>query len=285
MNAPTLTAHQYTTKYLNNFTMAPKVSIITVCFNAKAHIEKTILSIINQTYNNIEFIIIDGGSTDGTINIIKKYNEYITFWNSEPDKGVYDAMNKGIIHSTGEWINFMNAGDSFYKENTIESFIEKIPKGTDIAYGDTMINLSIGNFLEKPKPLNKINEGMIFGHQATFIRSKIHKSNLFDLTYKLSADYNFFYTAYKRNYTFSYIPIIVANYEGENGLSSKNHFLSRKENAKIQGKSHKLSWILSFKLHFYVFQIKNIIKHLLPKNIIYDIKIYNLKRTKRYSKF
>lgn len=79
----------------------------------KSNLEKTILSVLNQTYSNIEYIIIDGGSTDGTIDIIKRYDDKITYWQSEPDNGIYDAMNKGIQKANGEWINFMNAGDLF----------------------------------------------------------------------------------------------------------------------------------------------------------------------------
>lgn len=97
----------------------PLISVITVAYNAKNDLEKTIQSVLNQTYSNIEFVIVDGGSTDGSVEIIKKYEERIDKWISEPDKGIYDAMNKGIKLATGEWLNFMNAGDVFYDEDVL----------------------------------------------------------------------------------------------------------------------------------------------------------------------
>lgn len=96
----------------------PLISVVTVAYNAVTTIEKTILSVINQTYPNVEYIIIDGGSTDGTVEIIKKYANKLAYWVSEPDNGIYDAMNKGAKVATGEWINFMNCGDSFFTLNS-----------------------------------------------------------------------------------------------------------------------------------------------------------------------
>lgn len=91
----------------------PIISVITVCYNAAASLEETMLSVLNQTYDKVEYIVIDGGSKDGTLDIIKKYANRLAYWTSEPDKGIYDAMNKGISKATGNWVNFMNAGDLF----------------------------------------------------------------------------------------------------------------------------------------------------------------------------
>ncbi len=100
----------------------PLVTIVTVSYNVVSTIERTILSVVNQTYSNIEYIIIDGGSTDGTVDIIKKYMDKIAYWVSEPDKGIYDAMNKGILMAKGQWINFMNSGDYLYSNDVISQF-------------------------------------------------------------------------------------------------------------------------------------------------------------------
>ena len=119
----------------------PLISVVTVSYNAVLTIEQTILSVINQTYPHIEYIIIDGGSTDGTVDIIKKYANRIAYWVSEPDKGIYDAMNKGIRTAKGEWINFMNAGDLFYSKDTLEKvFSKSINDNIKVIYGDVMLN-------------------------------------------------------------------------------------------------------------------------------------------------
>jgi glycosyltransferase involved in cell wall biosynthesis len=96
--------------------MKPLVTVITVCFNCKSDIEKTIKSVLEQTYDNIEYLIIDGGSTDGTVDVIKTYSDRLAYWVSEPDRGIYDAMNKGLQKAAGEWVNFMNVGDLFVDE-------------------------------------------------------------------------------------------------------------------------------------------------------------------------
>ena len=114
------------------------ISIVTVSYNAVLTIEQTILSVINQTYPNVEYIIIDGGSTDGTVDIIKKYANKIAYWVSEPDKGIYDAMNKGGLKATGDFIQFLNAGDWFENEHVIEKIFKDWYKRVDVIYGDIL---------------------------------------------------------------------------------------------------------------------------------------------------
>ena len=118
------------------------ISIVTVSYNAVLTIEQTILSVINQTYPNVEYIIIDGGSTDGTVDIIKKYANKIAYWVSEPDKGIYDAMNKGGLKATGDFIQFLNAGDWFENEHVIEKIFKDWYKRVDVIYGDMIIRRS-----------------------------------------------------------------------------------------------------------------------------------------------
>ena len=151
----------------------PKISVVTVSYNAVTTIEETILSVVNQTYKNIEYIIIDGGSTDGTVDIIKKYADRIDYWVSEPDKGIYDAMNKGIVKSTGEWIHFLNAGDVYLNthilEDCIRCFNEKKVKA-DVLYGDVICKFDFGNLLLKPGALSDFESYFAISHRATVVK-------------------------------------------------------------------------------------------------------------------
>jgi glycosyltransferase involved in cell wall biosynthesis len=160
--------NQYTSN-LSPTTFLPLITVITVVYNGAKHLEDTIKSVINQTYPNVEYIIIDGGSTDGTIDIIKKYGDYIDYCVSEPDKGIYDAMNKGIIVSIGEWLNFMNSGDKFYEEQVLDKIfmIELINKDYyDFIYSDTMLDGKNLFYCD-------ISDNKII-HQSLIYRKKIH---------------------------------------------------------------------------------------------------------------
>lgn len=258
----------------------PLVSIVTVCYNAVDTIEETILSVINQTYPNIEYIVIDGGSTDGTKKIVEKYQHKIRRWVSEADNGIYDAMNKGICFATGKWINFMNAGDTYYDEKTIEDFIMRVSPYTDIAYGDTIIKLAVGRFLQKAQDIDVLTNQMAFGHQAAFMKTSLHKNMPFETSYRSSGDYNFFYQAYMKNYVFEYIPIIVANYDGERGFSKDNHIIACWEDGVIQGRATSLVWRCNFKFKaiFYVF--KKSIKRCLPSLVLNYLLKRNIKKNK-----
>ena len=180
-----------------------KISIITVCFNAVGVIEKTILSVISQTYNDVEYIIIDGGSTDGTLDIVKKYENYIAYWISEPDSGIYNAMNKGVKYATGLYCNFMNAGDCFHDNKVFESLFGENNYDNCIAiYGNTNLvknGLFVGRFLNNPfwKVRYPFRTGQGFCHQSLFTKTSLVKKLRFDLSYKYAADFayiNFYFS-------------------------------------------------------------------------------------------
>jgi glycosyltransferase involved in cell wall biosynthesis len=196
----------------------PKITVVTVCYNTVRSIEKTILSVINQIYPNIEYIIIDGGSTDGTVDIIKKYSDKIAFWVSEPDGGIYDAMNKGIKAATGEWINFMNAGDCFVDKYVIQKVFENhIPQIFGVVFGNSQELRD--NILYSVKPLpfyesKKHNRSKGICHQSIFTKTLLAKKYLFDKSFPICADFAMmYYLYYKEKTKFIYFDIDIAYYD------------------------------------------------------------------------
>lgn len=197
-----------------------KVTIITVCYNASDTIEKTILSVINQNYDNIEYIIIDGGSKDRTMDIVKKYEAKITKWVSESDKGIYDAMNKGIKMATGEWINFMNSGDIFVENDVLTNiFAHNNYSDSAVIYGDSVFEVN-GRLYNSPAGgFSHLSMGFV--HQSSFVHASEAKELLFDLKYHLAADYNMMLTLKKQGKVFSYVKTPISLYD-TNGVSAQS---------------------------------------------------------------
>lgn len=203
----------------------PKITIITVCYNAESTIERTIHSVINQSYGNIEYIIIDGASTDGTVDIINKYRNKITCFVSEPDKGIYDAMNKGIGCVTGDWVFFLNSDDYFYDDNVLCQVANKLSKNNTIYYGNVIM-----------MPLNKLKKGRYnkykigmgnICHQSIFYPKVVFEKYKYNTDYKLYADWflNILCMSDKE-LRFNYFDIIICNYSttGFSNLSYDNLF-------------------------------------------------------------
>lgn len=170
--------------------MSAKISVITISYNAEKEIEKTILSVITQTYNNIEYIIVDGASKDNTISIVNRYKEKISCIISEPDKGIYDAMNKGVNHATGEWLIMMNAGDVFNDENVLQNVMDHIPEHKTFLYSDFYI---VGSDGKKKLCKTSFKEGHL-NHQSIIYKRILHqKHGLYIVTDRLTiSDYLFF---------------------------------------------------------------------------------------------
>ena len=204
----------------------PLISIITVCFNSAKTIRQTIESVLNQTYTNIEYILVDGKSTDDTIEIIKEYvpkfveNGIIYRWISEPDNGIYDAMNKGIKMATGEWVNFLNCGDLIFEQNTLDIIFLHLK--SDLVFGNHAIYSYNPNKYQIISANRKLNNfQMPYCHQALFIRKQVIDCFPFDSRYKIAADYYQFVQCKKANFTISHIPFTIVLYLN-GGFSSLN---------------------------------------------------------------
>jgi glycosyltransferase involved in cell wall biosynthesis len=237
---------------------SPLVSIITIVYNGEKYIENAILSVINQSYKNIEYVIIDGGSTDNTVSIIKKYQDHITSWISEKDAGISDAFNKGILRTTGEIIGILNS-DDWYEKDTIAKAVANI-ENYDLVYGDLQ--------LWKDDKMDFIVQGnhrlltreMTINHPTVFVRKEYYtKFGSFDTQYKAAMDYELVLRFMINKCRFKYIPEVLAHMRWE-GNSDKYWLKGCKETLQIKNKylPHK-------KLQNSLFFIKHVIGISMPK--------------------
>lgn len=193
----------------------PLVTILTVVFNGESVLEETIQSIIHQSYDNVEYIIIDGGSTDGSLDIIRKYQHAIDYWVSEKDNGIYDAMNKGIDLATGKWVNFMNAGDWLFKHDTLESLLPSLTHSdAEIMYANHEVRYASGRKRQaQAGKTTNLWKGSQFCHQAAFVSTRFHKLHKFNLCNRIAADFEFFFSAWKNKAKFISEPITACSIE------------------------------------------------------------------------
>lgn len=172
-----------------------KFSIITINYNNKKGLIKTIKSVISQTFTDYEYIIIDGGSNDGSVEAIKEYSGHITYWISERDKGIYHAMNKGIVKAKGTYINFMNSGDAYYKSDTLEK-VNNLINGSDFIIGkDYNVDPKTGKDFITILP-SRISMAMFFmwtfPHQSSFIKRSLFIDSLYDENLRITSDWKFY---------------------------------------------------------------------------------------------
>lgn len=211
----------------------PLVSIVTVCYNAADMLSKTIESVSAQSYENIEYIIIDGASTDGTKQIIQNNIEHIDKFISEKDNGIYDAMNKGTANSSGEWIIFMNAGDTFYDRDTIKDlFSSPIPESIKVIYGDVAKLRSDGKLSIKQAEPPHNSHRMFFCHQSAFVKRESLSQYPFDTKYRLSADFKFFKTLIINGEEFKHVNIPVSIFD-VTGVSNSSRSTGLKDNINV----------------------------------------------------
>lgn len=221
----------------------PTLSVITVVYNNARDIERTIRSVVGQTYPHIEYLVVDGGSTDGTVAVIKQYSERISHWVSEPDKGIYDAMNKGLAMATGDYVLFMNSGDEIYAPDTVARIFATEP-GADIYYGETELFddnwESLGlrrHHVPERFSWRSFRYGMNVSHQAIYIRRSI--VGRYDTQYQLSADIDWVIRAAKQAKRAVNTRMLVAKYL-VGGLSKKRHRQSLVERFRIFTKHYGL---------------------------------------------
>lgn len=200
--------------------MIPKISIITVVYNAKGFLEETIESVLNQNFKNFEYIIIDGGSIDGTLDIIKKYQDRITLWVSEPDKGIYDAMNKGIRYAKGEYVYFLGGDDLLFDNQVLKNVNSYLMDKRKVYYGNVLFKKRNAIYDGKFNLVKIVTRNI--SHQSIFYPKEIFEKYSFDTKYKIFADYELNLKLYgNSSYSFVYIPMTIALFNDE-GASGSN---------------------------------------------------------------
>jgi glycosyltransferase involved in cell wall biosynthesis len=251
---------------MNTEIVKPVFSIITVVYNSATLVEKTINSILEQTYLNIEFIIIDGGSTDGTLEIIKKYNNRINKWLSEKDNGLYDGMNKAFPLVTGDYICFLNSGDTFYSPDTLMNISNQLHSIPDVIYGETIIVDASGNEigmrrLKAPENLTwrSFKDGMLVCHQSVFIRRDIASS--YNTKYKIAADYDWVLRSLRKASSIHNTHLIISRFL-DGGMNKSNIRRSLFERFKIMSANYGFfstlfnHLVIGIKFFFYIIRNK-----------------------------
>ncbi len=227
-----------------NHTNTKKLSVITVTYNAEHTLERTLKSVREQTYPAIEHIIVDGNSNDGTVALIHRYENERLKWISEPDKGLYDAMNKGIKMATGDYLCFLNAGDTFYDTDTVQKIFASIDENhsPDILYGETAIVDDNGRFLhmrrlQAPKNLTwkSFKHGMVVCHQAFIVKRELVEP--YDLSYRFSADFDWCIRMMKKAKNIYNTDLILVNYLNT-GMTTANRKASLRERYRIMEKHY-----------------------------------------------
>ena len=238
----------------------PLISVITVVFNGDKDIEDTIGSVLRQSYDNLEYIIIDGGSTDRTVDIIKKYQGEIDYWISESDNGIYDAMNKGISLVTGDWVHFLNSSDTLKADvysSILDYLVSNYSKCDVVAFGYSVINNRGRSSTVEFKPNLDKKWKMPSSHNAMLYKSSLIKNNKFDLTYLCAADFDQF----SQLSTYSKVcknDVILLNLR-DDGFIANNKYKSFLEYCQIclknRNKTYAFYWFLRTVLQYGVLDI------------------------------
>lgn len=198
------------------------------------------------------------------MDIIKKYADKIAYWVSEPDKGIYDAMNKGGLKTTGDFIQFLNAGDWLENEHVIEKIFKDWFKRVDVIYGDMIIRRSDGVYYAKAQDLSHFENDFPLFHPSTFIARSVFVSHLFDVSYRISADFKLLRDVYYEHGKFLYLPFVFTNFDAIYGLSSSECALEiLRERGRIYGKDKTVGWKFIYMIYSVNLKIKSLLKQIL----------------------
>lgn len=238
-----------------------KVSIITVNYNNLGGLKKTLDSVHSQSYHDYEWIVIDGGSTDGSKELLIQNQEKISYWVSEPDKGIYHAMNKGIAHAQGEYCQFLNSGDYFIDSYVLERVFSDYHL-SDVNYGDQWCINSKNEIIERRTYPELMSLTFLFhsplGHQASFIRTELVKKHLYKEKYTISADRAFFLELYCAGCHFYHIPLPIVFFDTD-GIGSNEKTIEERKNQ-----------FFKIKQEFFSDQVINDIEQLIAKEDNYE---------------
>ena len=253
------------------------ISIIVVSFNTKKKFLKTIKSIRNQTYKNYEIIIVDGYSTDGTVEEIKKLKKNKIKSIIQKDKGIYDAMNKGIFQCSGKWVLFLNSGDVFASKRTLQKLLNKKLNNHDVIFGDTIVTGNYFNYKIKSKNFTNNTIVMPFCHQSAIVKLKYLRVHKFNLNYKFFFDFNFFFNLFNKKLKFYKYDGTISKVEAL-GTSDLNRQKVFSENITIfLLKSLHLKVLRLMCLKFFEY-LKSLIKFFLPHKFIRILLIFKYKK-------
>lgn len=243
-----------------------KISVITINYNNLSGLKETVNSVLSQSYDSTEYIIIDGGSTDGSAEYIQSVSSCLTYWISEKDKGVYNAMNKGIDQATGDFLIFMNSGDRFFNSSVLyEIFSDKYYEA-DVLVGSTIYSKGDTGIVRHPRNLAIMQKELPFCHQSAFIKGSLMRSKKYEESFKIIADYHFFFQIWREGKTFQNIKKIVSIYD-TSGLSSlqENAKIAYNERCKIWGKQPN---VFDFYFRRFKTQLKKIVISAIPSTLL-----------------
>jgi len=263
----------------------PIITLITVVKNGESYLAQTIESVVAQSYPNIDYIIIDGGSSDRTLTIVRKNEEHIAEWISEPDNGIYDAMNKGLSMAHGELIGFLNA-DDFLEPDAVENLVEEYRKRNipGIYYGDTIIHQDDLGVVFPLRAAQNQYAGMGFCHPSCLVHREVfEKTGPFDLKYRIASDYDFVLKARSLSVPFFKVDKFIANYRNT-GLTVRNYRLTMSENRRINSAYYglvsfpHLIYCISYLRSMVLWSVEKAIGKIFGENFKKKYKAYFLKK-------